>query len=73
MPLVHEIYKSGSVPIVSRTLISVYIEVVGCGGNPARFNVHQVAENDPRVDTNQLWTGQVNGTSNFIFKLEHAD
>lgn len=67
MPLVHEIYLSGSVPIVSRTLISLYVEVIDCGGNIAGIRLHRVAEDDPRVDTNQLWIGQVNGTSNSIF------
>jgi len=66
MPLVHEIYKSGTVPIVSRTLISLYIEVVECNGSIAAIDLHRVSENDARVDTNQLWIGQLDGTSNFI-------
>ena len=61
MPLVHEIYRAGTVPILSRTLISLYIEVVECEGNIANVKVGRVSEIDPRVDDNQLWTGQVEG------------
>lgn len=61
MPLVGEIYDAGTVPIVSRTLISLYVEVIECDGNIANIKVGRVSEIDPRVDTNQLWTGQVDG------------
>jgi hypothetical protein len=61
MPLVHEIYNAGTVPIVSRTLISLYVEITNCDGNIANVHVDRVSEIDPRVDDNQLWIGQVEG------------
>jgi hypothetical protein len=58
---VQEIYLAGSIPIVGRTLISLYAEVAESGGDKLKLDLSRVSDNDQRVDTNQLWTGQQNG------------
>lgn len=44
-------YNTGSFPIVSRSLVSLYVEVAGSGGNASKVDLS-------RVDQNQLWTAQ---------------
>lgn len=60
--LVQEIYTAGSVPIVSRTLVSVYVEVAQSGGDASKMVLERIGENDERVENNQLWTSQKTGT-----------
>ena len=53
-----EMYNTGSFPIVSRSLVSLYVEVAGSGGNASKVDLSRVGATDSRVDQNQLWTAQ---------------
>jgi hypothetical protein len=66
--LVQEIYKAGSVPIVSRSLVSLYAEVAESGGDVSKLDLRRVSDADHRVDTNQLWTGQIRGKKSYFIK-----
>ena len=57
--------------MVSRGLISLYAEVAESGGDALKLDLSRVRDDDPRVETNQLWTGQQKGKISFYGPVIH--
>jgi len=57
MDIIKEYYGMGDVPILSRRIISLVSEVQENAGNGLKsIDLQRVSDDDPRIETHQLWT-----------------